>query len=119
MPNIKGIISRERIKVSNGEAKITQKVDDLQLESITARLVQQLGIYGHSVTQIIIDTNTTPHIVECNSRFGGASALSIACGLDSFYWFLLESMGEDISKYPFIKDQRSLKMIKYETELIV
>lgn len=117
--NVKGIIPRERIQVKNGESKITQKIDNQQLEDITAELVKKLGICGHSVTQIIVDENSVPHIVECNSRFGGASALSVACGLDSFYWFLLESMGEDISKYPFIKKNKALKMIRYETDLII
>jgi len=117
--NIKGIISRERIKVVNGESKITQKVEKQQLEDITRKLVERFDIYGHSVTQIIIDDNNVPHILECNTRFGGASALSIASGLDTFYWFLLESMGEDITKYPFLKAKESLKMIKYETDLII
>jgi len=117
--NVKGIISRERIKVVNGESKITQKVEHQQLEDITRKLVKEFNICGHSVTQIIIDDNNVPHIVECNTRFGGASALSIASGLDTFYWFLLESMGEDISKYPFIKVKEPLKMIRYEADLII
>ena len=117
--NIKGVISRERIKVINGEAKITQKIENQQLEDITAKLVKEINIYGHSVTQIIVDDNNIPHIVECNTRFGGASALSIASGLDTFYWFLLESMGKDITKYPFIKVKKALKMIRYEADLII
>lgn len=117
--NIKGIIVRERIKVVNGESKITQKVDYLQLENLAADLIKKLNIYGHSVMQIIVDENNMPHILECNNRFGGASTLSLACGLDSFYWFFLESMGEDISKYPFVKESKPLKMIRYETDLII
>jgi carbamoyl-phosphate synthase large subunit len=116
---IKGVISRERIKVINGEAKITQEIKYQQLEDIAIKVVKEFNIYGHSVTQIIIDDNNAPHIVECNTRFGGASALSIACGLDTFYWFILEEMGEDITKYPFIKTKESLKLIRYETDLII
>jgi len=117
--NVKGVIVRERIKIVGGESKITQKGDNIQLEEVTTNLVKELNIYGHSVTQIIVDDKNKPYILECNSRFGGASNLSVACGLDSFYWFLLESMGEDISKYPFTKENKPLKMIRYETDLFL
>jgi carbamoyl-phosphate synthase large subunit len=116
---IKGVVARERVRIKDGEAKITQKVEYQSIEDIATTLVRKINIYGHSVTQIIVDGNSNPHIVECNSRFGGASTLSVACGLDSFYWFILESMGVDISKYPFIKQRRPLKMIRYETDLII
>jgi len=116
---VKGVVVRERVIVKNGEAKITKSCANKYLENIAAALAVKVKLYGHSVTQIIVDRDGVPHIVECNSRFGGASILSAACGLDSFYWFLLESMGEDISSYPVIQSKKPLKMIRYETDLFL
>jgi carbamoyl-phosphate synthase large subunit len=53
------------------------------------------------------------HLLECNCRFGGASTLSIAAGLDSFYWFLRECLNEDLSDLPFLNYRRGLRQIRY------
>jgi carbamoyl-phosphate synthase large subunit len=116
--DVKGAIIRERIKIENGEAKITRKIENIQLEKIAFSLVKKFNLIGHSVIQIIIDEINNSHIIECNTRFGGASELSVACGLDSFYWFFLESLGEDISMYPFIKTDKQLTLVRYQTDLI-
>lgn len=54
-----------------------------------------------------------------NARFGGASHLSIKAGLDSFYWFFLESSGHNIDVYPFIRNKEELKLIRYPEDLII
>ena len=52
-------------------------------------------ITGHSVTQVIKKDNNF-YIIECNTRFGGASTLSYTLGLESFYWFFLECSNKKI-----------------------
>ncbi|PID02601.1 carbamoyl-phosphate synthase [Sporosarcina sp. P2] len=114
----KGAIVRERVLVVNGESQITKTIQYKELESLAMGLAEVLGLYGHVMFQIIVDSNGNPHIIECNPRFGGASTLSIEAGLDSFYWFLLEAQGESLEKYPFIRANKELTQIRYPKDLI-
>jgi carbamoyl-phosphate synthase large subunit len=117
--NIKGAVARERLVVRNGESKITQICDKKELENIAIQIALAFTLYGHSVTQIILDEYDMPHIVECNSRFGGASVLSVKYGLDTFYWFLMGAEQNSLSRLFFQKGSKLLKMIRYETDLII
>lgn len=116
---IKGMIARSRDLIINGESQITTMVNKPKLEKISARLITVLKLYGHLVLQIMEDEAGDFHFIECNSRFGGASTLSVAAGLDSFYWFLLEASGRDIGKLPFNKSPRQLKQIRYPNDVIL
>jgi carbamoyl-phosphate synthase large subunit len=78
-----------------------------------------LGIYGHAVFQLIQSSTGGLHVIECNARFGGASTLSIAAGLDSFYWFLLEACGDSLSQYPFARCRRELRQIRFARDLVI
>jgi len=109
---VKGAIARKRTLVVKGESQITETLTDEKLEKICSACAKTLGIYGHAIFQII-KNNSGYFIIECNVRFGGASTLAISAGLDSFYWFLLEASGEDISSYPFIKPAGKLKQVRY------
>lgn len=113
-----GVISRYRTKVENGESQITQTLHHPELELICSKLAEELKLYGHVVMQAIIDPDNQIHIIECNSRFGGASTLSLAAGLNSFYWFLLESIGQDLAGYPFVRSQKELTMIRHPEDYI-
>ena len=53
-----------------------------------------MGLTGHALAQVIVDENDSLNIVEINPRLGGASPLSLACGLHSIEWFLRETAGE-------------------------
>lgn len=111
---VKGIIIRKRELVENGESQITYNVSNQQLKECCIAFAKSLNFYGHIVLQAIVDKQGNPWLIECNARFGGASTLSIQCGLDSFYWFLLESNGVDITSYPFIYDEeRTYKQVRY------
>lgn len=116
---VMGIVSRTRDLVVNGESQITTTIQDSDLEQFSAAFLASLDFYGHVVLQIIKDSSQQYHIIECNSRFGGASTLSIAAGLDSFYWFLLESNGTSIGSYPFVKAQKALKQIRYPSDVLI
>src|SRR5690606_24418263 len=90
----KGVVCRKRIRVVNGESQITATFRDADLERMWAEMAERLGAYGHVLFQLIRDEAGNWHVLECNARFGGASTLSVAAGLDSFGWFLRESRGE-------------------------
>lgn len=115
---VKGAIARTRDLVVHGESQITTTFENKNLEQLCAGLAEKLGINGHAIFQVIIDEDEDFHIIECNSRFGGASTLSLAAGLDSFYWFLLESQGVDISDYPFIR-LAGKKQVRYLEDILI
>ncbi len=115
---VKGVVVRTRDEIVNGESQITTTIRNKKLEDICKRIAIDLELYGHIVMQIIVDSNDDFHIIEINSRFGGASVLSLEVGLDSFYWFLLESMGESIKNYKFYRSVTEKKLIRYPEDLI-
>ena len=107
------MIIRERVNVVDGESQITKTIHNPDLEQAVLPILTELKLYGHVVLQLILDENKEIHIIECNSRFGGASAASIAAGLDSFYWFLLESEGEVLEDYPFLRSAQSITQVRF------
>ncbi len=115
----KGAIARSRDKVMEGESQVTTTVSDSALESLCKEMSEKLKMSGHVVWQLIKDHQGLFHVIECNCRFGGASTLSLALGLDSFYWFLLESQGASLVDYPFLKSTVEKKQIRYKSDLIV
>ncbi|MDC1487297.1 ATP-grasp domain-containing protein [Gammaproteobacteria bacterium] len=114
---VKGIVIRERVLVVHGESKITKTIIDPTLERVFLKAIRKLNLYGHIMLQAIIGKNNSVHIIECNPRFGGASSISIQSGLDSFYWFYLETMGLEIKNYPFKKLTKELTQIRYSMDI--
>jgi carbamoyl-phosphate synthase large subunit len=115
----KGCVIRTREMIDNGESQITKSLENKELEKICSNIVEKLNLYGHIVMQVIIDSQNHFNILECNCRFGGASSLSLEVGLDTFYWFLLESIGEKLTEYPFIRSKSQKKQIRYPENLIL
>lgn len=115
----KGALVRSRDLIVDGEAKISTTVQNTQLELTCSQLAEQLKLTGHVVFQGIIDQQMQFRLIECNCRFGGASTLSVAAGLDSFYWFMLESLGKGLLRYPFIRAKKELRQIRYAEDLLV
>ncbi|WP_080844001.1 ATP-grasp domain-containing protein [Cytobacillus gottheilii] len=114
----KGVISRTRDKIVDGESQITTIRNIPELEKLCSAAAEKLGLYGHVIFQVIIDQNNEFHIIECNPRFGGASTLSVAAGLDSFYWFFLESMGVNLDQYSFIQNEKVSTMVRHPQDYI-
>lgn len=115
-----GVVMRYRNQIHDGESIVSTTFFDERLRDLSIRFASAYQFYGHILLQVIIDQHNNYHIVECNPRFGGASSLSIASGLDSFYWFLLEAQHEDISNYyydhyPF----RSIMQIRYNAHKLL
>jgi len=113
----KGVILRTRDLVVNGEAQISTTFQEPQLEEACAALAGELNIYGHAVVQLFLDDKGDYHLIEANPRFGGASTLSIAAGLESFYWFLLETGGGDLDEYPFGR-RGEKRLVRHPADLI-
>lgn len=116
--SVKGVVVRKRELVVNGESQVTTTFKHGQLEQMVAEFAKKLGLYGHVIFQAFIDEKDNIHFIECNSRFGGASRLSVEAGLDSFYWFLLEASGTDIAEYPFFRSRNEKRLIRYAEDLI-
>jgi carbamoyl-phosphate synthase large subunit len=116
---IKGIVIRERNLVINGESYKTTTIDKRELEIQFVEIINHLKLYGHVVLQAIIDQNDKINIIECNSRFGGASSISTMVGLDSFYWTNLESMDINIDDKIFKKSNNTVTQIKYIKDLYI
>jgi carbamoyl-phosphate synthase large subunit len=115
---IKGIILRERDTVINGESQITTIIKNEKIEKELVKIVNKLNLRCHIVGQMILDEKGKINIIEINPRFGGASTISISGGLDSFYWFLLESSGVNIDKYYFIPPSKKMKQIRYAKDFV-
>ena len=116
---VKGCIVRTRDVVVEGESQVTTTQNMPDLEELCTEVAEKLDLYGHCVFQAIGWTNGGYNIIECNSRFGGASTLSIEAGLDSFFWFLMESLGNDIDSYPFLKSSMQKKQIRYKNDYYI
>lgn len=115
---VKGAVVRERNVVFEGESQITTTVSDKKLERLCSDLAHALRLYGHAVFQVLKDANGKYHIIECNARFGGASTLALATGLDSFYWFLLESDGGDLDTVPHVTTVPGVRQVRHSHDVI-
>lgn len=116
---VKGVVVRSRDIVVNGESQITTVVENPGLEKLCKEIALALSLRGHAVLQVIEDRQGKFHVIECNARFGGASTLSIAAGLDSFYWCMLEVLGVSLSDYPFNKIKAAVKQVRYATDALI
>ncbi len=116
---VKGIVTRFRSVVDNGESVITETFFNETLNNQLLEIIKKLNLYGHVILQIILDANNNIHIIECNSRFGGASTLSLEAGLDSFYWFLHEANGINIDNLPFQVKKHKITQIRFPQDLIL
>jgi len=115
----KGCVVRTRDLVIHGESQVTTTVErpDIAVTCLEAAVL--IGLTGHALFQIVEDQHGSLNILECNCRFGGASSLSIAAGLDSFYWFFRECTGDDLSEVPFVKSRHRLRQIRYAEDIII
>jgi carbamoyl-phosphate synthase large subunit len=116
---VKGCIARSRDLIIKGESQITTTVHKPILEKLCTQMANVLDLYGHAVFQAIETEDDHLYILECNPRFGGASTASEAAGLESFYWFFLESMGESLEHYPFDRAKSELRQIRYPADKII
>ena len=115
----KGCIIRTRDVVAHGESQVTTTVNHLDIEKTCLDAAVNIGLTGHVLFQIIEDDVGALNILECNCRFGGASSLSAAAGLDSFYWFFRECLGDDLSDVPYLPSPHGLRQVRYAEDRII
>lgn len=116
---VKGLVLRRRDHVIGGESQITTTFRDARIENVMRDVLSALRLRGPAVLQALVDAEGGVHVIECNTRFGGASTASIAAGLDIFYWSLLEARGDDLSLYPFERVAGEVKQIRLPTDIHV
>lgn len=112
----KGAVARRRECVVDGESQITATVSFPALETLCQKIAEHLQLYGHVIFQAICDRKKQLHLIECNPRFGGASTLSLAMGLDSFAWFFLECFQQPLPL--FNRSSVEKRQVRYAQDLI-
>jgi carbamoyl-phosphate synthase large subunit len=95
---------------------VSTTTDRKDIAGVCLAAADHLGLTGHMVFQAIEDPSGSVHLMECNSRFGGASTLSIAAGLDSFYWFFRECLGDDLRDVAFVESPKGLRQVRYAAD---
>ena len=93
-------VARERLRIRAGEAVISRVTENAPLENLATELCRAIGVAGHAVVQAFIHPRRGPLAIEINPRFGGASNLSIAAGLDSPRRLLGLLVGDAESRKP-------------------
>lgn len=115
--NVKGIVMRTRDCIVNGESQITTTFRNEHVEVIARKVLEKLKLCGPVVMQIIIDNVNNVHVIECNARFGGASTASIAAGLDSLYWSMIEAFNLGISNVSFNRIAGEVRQVRISKDI--
>jgi carbamoyl-phosphate synthase large subunit len=115
---VHGLVPRTRDLVVRGESQVTTTLHDPALVVRLIPFVEKLGLYGPVVLQGLLTDDGGLHLIECNCRFGGASTLGIAAGVDSFFWFLQEAAGADLRQFPFQPAPGPLRQVRAATDVV-
>ena len=116
--NVRGLVPRTRDVIVRGESQVTTTIDDPVLVARLTPIVEKLGLYGPLVLQALLTADGDLHIIECNCRFGGASTLGVAAGVDSFFWFLQEAAGADLDQFPYQSPGGPLRQVRAATDVV-
>ena len=114
-----GPITRQRNFIVQGESQISTTCVHPEIEQFCIHLANKLDLYGHAVFQGIEQDDGEFLFLECNPRFGGASSLAIASGLESFVYFFKESLGLRIESEPFERNPNPLRLIRYPKDQFI
>ncbi|WP_208174726.1 NAD-dependent epimerase/dehydratase family protein [Hymenobacter negativus] len=116
---VHGLVARTRDVIVRGESQVTTTFHDPALLARLTPIVEQLGLYGPFVLQALLTPDGGLHLIECNCRFGGASTLGIAAGVDSFFWFLQEAAGADLNLFPFQPAPGPLRQVRAAADVVM
>ena len=114
-----GPVTRQRNFIVSGESQISTTCIRPEIERLCVHLANKLDLYGPCVFQGIEQEDGEFLFLECNPRFGGASSLSIAAGLDTFTYFFKEALGQSLENEPFHRESHPLRLIRYPKDLYV
>ncbi|MEP3439255.1 MAG: ATP-grasp domain-containing protein [Hoeflea sp.] len=109
-------VARSRDMVVDGESVISTVVEDPELEALSLELCERIGLCGHNTVQAFRLEDGEPSFIEVNPRFGGASSLSIAAGLDSPARVIALAAGDmsALNPRPII---RGTRLVRYKTDM--
>jgi len=110
-------VARRRVQVRAGESSVSTVERRPDLERMSMQLCGAIGVVGHAVVQAFDDVSG-PRFIEVNPRFGGASNLSIAAGLDSPAR-LLALLANDASARSPRPIREHLSMLRYSQDVLV
>lgn len=111
-------VARRRLQIRAGESHVSRVERRPALEAMSMRLCGAIGTVGHAVVQAFDDDRGGPRFIEVNPRFGGASNLSIAAGLDSPARLLALLRDDPSARAPRpIRDQ--LSMLRFSQDVLV
>ncbi|GAB4236505.1 MAG: ATP-grasp domain-containing protein [Acidobacteriota bacterium] len=114
-----GCVVRRRDLVRDGESQVTTIVRRPGIEELVLEAARRLGLRGCAVFQVLEDRHGGLHLLECNPRFGGASTLSLAAGLDVFYWFFRETTEPGFRPGNFVRGRPGLRLVRYKRDRIL
>ena len=115
---VQGLVARTRDVVVRGESQVTTTMADAALVARILPIIEKLCLYGPFVLQALLTEDDSLHLIECNCRFGGASTLGIAAGVDSFFWFMQEAAGADLRQFPFLPAAGPLRLVRAASDMI-
>jgi carbamoyl-phosphate synthase large subunit len=115
---VHGVVARRRELVRGGESQVTVTVEAPEIEALCARIATDLGLRGPAVLQVL-DDGERIHVIECNPRFGGASTLGIAAGLETFTWAWLEAAGESLESRPFRRRPGEHRQVRFAADVVL
>lgn len=114
-----GCVVRRRDIVQAGESQVTTVVDRPAVERLVLEAARRLGLQGCAVFQVLEDGEGGLHLLECNPRFGGTSTLSVAAGLDVFFWFFRETREPGFRPEAFVRGRPGLRLVRYKRDRIL
>ena len=88
---------RSRDLIIDGEAKVTSTFSNSDIEKISLDVCRELEITGICVLQGFITEDNNFVILECNTRFGGATTASINSGVPLLDLLLLDALQMDFN----------------------
>ena len=115
--SLKGLVLRKRDLVVNGESQVTSTFKDTLIEDTAALCLKSLNLSGPVVLQAIITEARDIKIIECNTRFGGASTAGVSAGLDVFFWSINEALGNCVKDYPFHRINGEITQVRLPTDI--
>lgn len=114
---VHGMVLRHRNRVVHGESEVSSTFKDFVVESAVHDLLERLELRGPVVVQAFLGESELL-VIEVNPRFGGASTVSRAVGLNLAEWSVRELL-EPIEPLPsFVRTQDEAQLIRYKKDLI-
>ena len=112
---IKAISPRERLRTAGGEVIITRTIRDEEIEVLSEKIINKLGVKGPLSIQFIKSKKDNKlWIMEINPRLGGGVIASIEAGYDIPKMLISDILGHNIKK---LRLNNNLIMKRYFEEI--